>query len=261
MSSDPALGAKFERFVAILAQLRAPNGCPWDREQTFDTIKPFLIEESYEVLDAIDRHDWDELRGELGDLMLQAVFFAQMADEQGLFSIGDSIDAISEKLIRRHPHVFADENAATEADVRKRWSEIKEEEKAKKGKRAEGLLDSVPRALPGLVEAQQLTTRAAQVGFDWPNVEQVLAKLDEERAELSEARTPEEIESEIGDLLFTVMNAARFYKVDAEQAVRRSSAKFRKRFGYIERTLREAGRPWAETSLEQMEALWQESKR
>jgi MazG family protein len=169
MSSDPALGAKFERFVAILAQLRAPNGCPWDREQTFDTIKPFLIEESYEVLDAIDRHDWDELRGELGDLMLQAVFFAQMADEQGLFSIGDSIDAISEKLIRRHPHVFADENAATEADVRKRWSEIKEEEKAKKGKRAEGLLDSVPRALPGLVEAQQLTTRAAQVGFDWPN--------------------------------------------------------------------------------------------
>ncbi len=202
MSSDLALGAKFERFVAIMAKLRAPGGCPWDREQTFDSIKPFLIEETYEVIDAIDRRDYDELRGELGDLLLQAVFFAQMADEEKRFNIGDSIDAISEKLIRRHPHVFADETAATEADVRKRWSEIKQQEKKDKGDSPQALLDSVPRALPALVEAQQLASRAAQVGFDWPNVDEVLAKLDEERAELAAAQTPEEIESEIGDLAF-----------------------------------------------------------
>ena len=258
---DDHLGAKFERLAAIMARLRAPDGCPWDREQTFDTLKPFLLEESYEVLDAIDRRDWGELCGELGDVMLQAVFLAQMAREQGLFDIGDALDAISEKLIRRHPHVFGDEHAETEGQVRQRWSEIKAQEKAAKGGEPTGLLDAVPRNLPALVEAQQLTARAAHVGFDWSDVKDVLAKLDEERAELESAGTPEEVEDEIGDLLFTVMNLARFRKVDAEQALRKSSAKFRTRFGYIERALQAQGRALPGASIEEMEALWQAAKR
>ncbi|HCC56184.1 MAG TPA: nucleoside triphosphate pyrophosphohydrolase [Solibacterales bacterium] len=259
--SDGNLGAKFARFAEIMARLRAPDGCPWDREQTFDTLKPFLLEEAYEVLDAIDRRDWDELRGELGDVMLQAVFLAQLAREQGLFEIGDSIDAISDKLIRRHPHVFGDEHVETEGQVRQRWSEIKAQEKAAKGGAPSGLLDAVPRNLPALVEAQQITARAAQVGFDWTDVKDVLAKLDEERAELEAAVSPEEVEDEIGDLLFVVMNLARFRKVDAEQALRKSNAKFRARFAYIERALHAQGRGLPEASIEEMEALWQAAKR
>lgn len=259
--NDGNLGAKFERFVAIMARLRAPNGCPWDREQTFDTLKPFLLEEAYEVLDAIDRRDWDELRGELGDVMLQAVFLAQMAQEEGHFGIGDSIDAISDKLIRRHPHVFGDEHVETEGQVRQRWSEIKAQEKAAKGGETTGLLDAVPRNLPALVEAQQITARAAHVGFDWSDVRDVLAKLDEERAELEAAVTPQEVEDEIGDLLFVVMNLARFRKVDAEQALRRSNAKFRTRFAYVEQALQAQGRELQGASIDEMEALWQEAKR
>jgi MazG family protein len=173
MSQAPTTtGQRFERLVGILAQLRAPGGCPWDREQNFDTIKPYLLEETYEVLDAIDQRDWPGLAEELGDLMLQAVFFAQMASEEGKFSIDDSLDAISEKLIRRHPHVFGDGSAKTSDDVKRRWDEIKaDEKKAKektgKGKPPQGRLDSVPRQLPALVEAQQLSSKAASVGFDW----------------------------------------------------------------------------------------------
>ncbi len=218
-----------------MAQLRAPGGCPWDREQTFDSIKPYTLEETYEVLDAVDRRDWEELRAELGDFMLQAVFFAEMAAEQGHFNIADSLDAINEKLVRRHPHVFADEIANTGGEVLKRWDEIKAEERKSKAKKpaSEGLLDHVPRALPALVEAQQITSRAARVGFDWPNIDDVLAKLDEERAEFAEARqlgTQDQIEDELGDLLFVLVNLARFVKVDPEQALRKTNAKFRRRF-------------------------------
>jgi tetrapyrrole methylase family protein/MazG family protein len=247
-----------------MARLRAPGGCPWDREQTFDTIKPFLLEETYEVMEAIDARDWAELTGELGDLLLQPVFLSQMAAEQDLFSIADALDAINEKLIRRHPHIFGGQTAETAGDVRRIWGEVKAEEKKQKGEHDAGLLDSVPRALPALVEAQQLTTRAAHVGFDWDNAEQVLEKLHEELAEFDAARrsaAQEELEGELGDMLFVLVNLARFVKVDPEQALRKTNAKFRQRFGYIERKLGEQGKSPEEATLAEMDALWEESKR
>lgn len=247
-----------------MARLRAPGGCPWDREQTFDTIKPYLLEETYEVLDAIDSRNWPELSGELGDLLLQSVFFSQMAAEQNLFSIEDALEAINEKLIRRHPHVFGEQSAATAGDVRRIWGEVKAEEKKQKGEPAAGLLHSVPRALPALVEAQQLTSRAAHVGFDWDRPEQVLEKLHEELAEFEAARrgaSQEELEGELGDMLFVLVNLARFVKVDPEQALRKTNAKFRERFGYIERKLGEQGRSPEAATLAEMDALWEESKR
>jgi MazG family protein len=252
-------GEKFERLVAIMARLRAPGGCPWDREQSFDTIKPYLVEETYEVLEAIDQRDWPALADELGDLLLQAVFFAQMAAEENKFRIDDSIDAIVQKLIRRHPHVFADGSAKTSDDVKRRWDEIKADEKKSKGEAVHGLLGSVPRNLPALVEAQQISSKAAAVGFDWENAEQVLDKLDEELDELDEARaggSREELEGEIGDLLFVLVNLARFVKVDPEQALRKTNAKFRKRFAHVE-----AGAKLPGATIEEMEALWQEAKR
>lgn len=247
-----------------MARLRAPGGCPWDREQTFDTIKPYLLEETYEVLDAIDARAWDELPGELGDLMLQAVFFSEMAAEEGRFDMGDALDAINEKLVRRHPHVFGEESAETAGDVRKIWSDVKAGEKKDKGQAAEPLLASVPRSMPALVEAQQLTTRAAHVGFDWENAEQVLEKLREELEEFHEARrgtSHEEMEGELGDLLFVLVNLARFVKVDPEQALRKTNAKFRERFGFVERRLKERGKTPGESSIDEMESLWQESKK
>ena len=239
-----------------MARLRAPGGCPWDREQNFDTIKPYLLEETYEVLDAIDRRDWPGLAEELGDLMLEAVFFAQMAAEENKFGIDDSLDAVVEKLIRRHPHVFGDGTAKTSDDVKRRWDEIKADEK--KGKPQQGRLESVPRNMPALVEAQQITSKAAAVGFDWETPEQVLEKLDEELEELARARqgAPQpEIEGEIGDLLFVLVNLARFLKVDPEQALRKTNAKFRKRFGYVESKAKLPG-----AGIQELEALWQESK-
>ena len=257
-------GDKFQQLVEIMARLRAPGGCPWDREQTFDTIKPYTLEETYEVLDAVDRRDWGELSEELGDFLLQAVFYAQMADEQKLFGIGDALDAINEKLVRRHPHVFGEESAQSAGDVKRIWGEVKAAEKKEKGKEQHGLLDSVPRAMPALVEAQQISSRAAGVGFDWNTAEQVIEKLHEELAELDEARrgaSQAELENEIGDLLFVLVNLARFVKVDPEQALRRTNAKFRERFGYIERKLAERGKKPKDANLEEMEDLWQEAKR
>jgi MazG family protein len=207
--------AGFARLIAIMARLRAPGGCPWDREQTFDSIKPYLLEETYEVLNAIDARDWPNLAEELGDLLLQVVFFAQMASEAGHFNVADSVDAINSKLIRRHPHVFADGDAQTASDVVRRWDEIKAEEKRDKKTKSDAapaaLLSAVPRALPALVEAQQISSKAARAGFDWPSIDDVFAKMREELAELDVARaggSREEIESEIGDLLFTVVNIA-----------------------------------------------------
>jgi MazG family protein len=247
-----------------MAKLRAPGGCPWDQEQTFDSIKPYTLEETYEVLDAIDRRDWDELRAELGDFMLQAVFFAQMAAEEKKFDIGDSLDAINEKLVRRHPHVFADGTAKTGDEVLKRWDEIKAEERKQKAEKPQGLLTNVPRALPALVEAQQISSRAARAGFDWPNAEQVLEKLDEERREFAEARargSHDQMEDELGDLLFVIVNLARFVKVDPEQALRRTNTKFRERFAHVERRLAAQGKAVNGTAIEELEALWQEAKR
>jgi MazG family protein len=268
-----ATGAGFQRLVDIMARLRGPGGCPWDREQTFDSIRKYTLEETYEVLDAIDRRDWADLRDELGDFLLQAVFYAQMASEEKLFDISASLDAINEKLIRRHPHIFGDGTAKTEAEVKKRWDEIKATERAGKTEAPQGLLDTVPRALPALVEAQQITSRAAGVGFDWEKPEEVLEKLHEELAEFEAARREASqadsavttgagsLEDELGDLLFVIVNLARFVKVDPEQALRRTNAKFRDRFGYIERRLGEQGRKVSGTPIAELEELWQEAKK
>jgi MazG family protein len=257
-------GDQFEKLVGLMSRLRAPGGCPWDREQTFDSIKPYTLEETYEVLDAIDRQDWGELAEELGDLILQAVFYAQIAAEQGLFRIEDSLEAINQKLIRRHPHVFGNESAETAGDVKRIWGEVKAAEKKGTGERDAGLLDSIPRALPALVEGQKLASRAAGAGFDWQNADQVLEKLHEELAEFDAARqagNAAELENELGDLLFVLVNLARFVKVDPEQALRKTNAKFRERFRYMERKLAERGRTLHASTMQEMEALWQEAKR
>jgi MazG family protein len=282
MSTDPepTAGDEFQRLTQIMARLRSPEGCPWDREQTFDSIRPYLLEETYEVLDAIDARDWDSLEEELGDLLLEAVFFAQMAEEAGLFSITGSLGAINAKLIRRHPHVFGTGDAKTADEVKRRWDEIKagERQAASQGEAGlteaplteaglseASLLKQVPRSLPALAEATQLTSRASGVGFDWDHIDHVLEKLDEELAELAQARAQnaprEHIEEELGDLLFVIVNLARFLKVDPEQALRKTNRKFRTRFGYVERKLREAGKTTAQATLAEMDALWEEAKR
>jgi MazG family protein len=264
MPSESNAGAKFQQLIALMARLRAPGGCPWDREQTFDSIKPYTLEETYEVLDAIERRDWPGLAEELGDYILQAVFYARMAEEQALFGIGDALDAINRKLVRRHPHVFGGEHAATPGDVKRIWGEVKSAEKKDRGRGGDGLLSGVPRALPALVEAQQIASRAAGVGFDWENPDQVIEKLHEELGEFDEARrkaSHDELENELGDILFVIVNLARFVKVDPEQALRRTNAKFRRRWSYIESKLAEDGRTPAESTVAEMEALWQEAKR
>ncbi len=248
-------GEKFAQLVDVMARLRAPGGCPWDSKQTFDTIKSYLLEEAYEVMDAIDRRDWAGLEEELGDLLLQPVFFAEMAREQGLFSIDDSIDAINEKLIRRHPHVFGDAHAETPEDVKVRWDEIKKQEKAPVPEAS--VLDSVPRNLPALMEAEKIGQKVAATGFEWPNIDGVLDKFQEEAAELARARESgdqEHIEHELGDLLFTVVNLARFLKIDPEQALRKTNARFRRRFAHVEAERKEGD------SLEKLEELWQQAK-
>jgi MazG family protein len=263
MENNSSAGEKFQKLVETMARLRAPGGCPWDREQTFDSIKPYTLEETYEVLDAIDRREWSELAEELGDFLLQAVFYAQMASEEKLFEIGDALDAINHKLIRRHPHVFGEQSAETGDDVKRIWGQVKAAEKKDQGREQDGLLAPVPRALPALVEAQQISSRAAGAGFDWENPEQVLDKLHEELAEFAEARrraSHDELENEMGDLLFVLVNLARFVKVDPEQALRRTNAKFRQRFAYIERKLAERGRKLEDSNIAEMESLWQEAK-
>jgi len=239
-----------------MQRLRAPGGCPWDREQSFDTIKPYLLEEAYEVMDAIDGKDWEGLSEELGDLLLQPVFFAQMAAEEGKFDIADSLNAINSKLIRRHPHVFGTGDAKTAEDVKRRWDEIKADEKP----RPKGLLTGVSRSTPALVEAQQIASKAAGAGFDWENIGQVYEKLAEELAELRQAQN-EEIEGEIGDLLFVIVNLARFLRVDPEQALRKTNAKFRRRFAHVEAGLAALGKTPEQATIEEMETLWQEAKR
>jgi MazG family protein len=265
---DIAAGEAFARLVATMRRLRAPGGCPWDREQTIASLKPYLLEETYEVLDAIEREDWPALSEELGDLLLQPVFQAEIAASEGHFSISEPLNAIVEKLIRRHPHVFGTGEAETADDVLRNWEQIKRGEKAKKAE-SEGkaddasMLDSLPRALPALAEAQRITSRAAKVGFDWPGIGDVLGKLREEIEELDEARESgdaDRVEDEFGDLLFVMANLARFLKVDAEQSLRRTNLKFRQRFAYIEHRLREQKKDIHTSTLDEMEALWQEAK-
>jgi len=257
-------GEKFAELLRIMARLRAPGGCPWDRKQSFDTIKPYLLEETYEVMDAIDQRNWPGLAEELGDLLLQPVFFAEMAAEQGLFSISDSLDAINQKLIRRHPHVFGDAFAETPEDVKQRWDEIKKQEKSAANTNPTAVLDTIPRSLPALAEAEKISNKAAALGFEWPDITGVIEKLHEEATELARARESEDhehIAAEIGDLLFTLVNLARFLKVDSEQALRKTNARFRTRFAHLEEQIAKSGSTFSDTPLARLEELWQEAKR
>jgi tetrapyrrole methylase family protein/MazG family protein len=259
-NSVKAAGAKFQELVEVMARLRGPDGCPWDRKQTLDTIKSYLLEETYEVMDAIDARDWPSLAEELGDLLLQPVFLAEIAADDGLFTITDALDAINRKLIRRHPHVFGEAVAHTAEDVKQRWDEIKQQEK---GTLPTSILDGVPRTLPALMESEKLSRKAAAAGFEWPDISGVVEKLQEEAAELATARgtqDSEHVEHEIGDLLFTLVNLARFLHIDPEQALRKTNARFRTRFAHIEREVAARGGTLSETSLERMEELWQDAK-
>lgn len=250
-------------LLAVMARLRDPEtGCPWDVEQTFETIAPYTIEEAYEVEDAIRRGDPAEIKDELGDLLLQVVFHARMAEEAGLFDFNDVAASIRDKMIRRHPHVFGDASYANSTEQTQAWEEIKAAER-KDTKGAESLLDDVPLGLPALKRAQKLQKRAATVGFDWPDAERVWDKVEEELAEVREAAAsgdPEKTAEEIGDLLFVIVNYARKLKLDAESSARDANAKFERRFRHIEQSLSATDRKMEETSLDEMEALWVEAK-
>ncbi|MBB3020002.1 ATP diphosphatase [Microvirga lupini] len=263
------------RLLEIMAALRTPGtGCPWDLEQNFASITPYTLEEAYEVVDAIERGDLADLRDELGDLLLQVVFHARMAEEQGAFAFGDVVEAITKKLIRRHPHVFGSIENLSPGDVKHLWDSIKAEEKAeRKAERAKmglsaeahevGFLGSIPTALPALTRAQKLTAKAAKVGFDWPDAAQVVDKIHEELEEVKEASSSgdrDKVEDEIGDLLFSVTNLARHFGIDPEQALRRTNAKFERRFRAVEQGLGEQDRSLDDASLEEMERLWVAAK-
>ncbi|GLK55269.1 ATP diphosphatase [Methylopila capsulata] len=258
------------RLVEIMAALRTPvTGCPWDLEQSFATIAPFTLEEAYEVADAIQRGDLEDLREELGDLLLQVVFHARMAEEQGAFALPDVVEAITAKLVRRHPHVFGDARDLPAEEVKALWAEIKAEEKAERAvrrgepARAPSLLDGVTRALPGLTRAVKLQEKAATVGFDWDDVALVVGKVREEADEVAEAVASgdrDAVEDEIGDLFCAIANLARHMGVDPETAVRRSNAKFERRFRAIEAGLRARGKTPADSDLDEMDAIWNEAK-
>jgi ATP diphosphatase len=291
----PTTGERFERAVQIMARLRAPGGCPWDREQSFDTIKSYTLEETYEVLEAIDNRDWPELTGELGDLLLQVLFYSQMANEEGYFSVDDVLDQLANKLVDRHPHVFGEVKADTSAEVLRNWEALKAEEKKKRVESrggtagaiadAQSVLAGVSSKMPALLEAYKLSSRAARVGFDWPEIEGLFSKLSEEtaelRAELNDApaltaksgqgiagsgnpdippELRERLEDEVGDMFFVLVNIARYLSLDSESALRKTNRKFRRRFQWMEERLRENGRGPAQASAGELEQLWQEAK-
>jgi MazG family protein len=267
--------ATFEDLIQLMQQLRAPGGCPWDREQTYATLAPMLLEEAYEAFEAVEEaRDGrpHELRDELGDLLFQIVFYAQVAQEQGHFSIADVTNAIHEKMVRRHPHVFGEIEANDTATVLRNWETMKQEERRAAGKsaRTDSLLDGVSNKAPALMEAHQLSTKAARVGFDWQQLEDIFVKLAEEVNELraaiqvhSETATEANhtlVREELGDLLFAVTNIARHLKVEPEAALKLTNRKFRRRFGYIEEALRQRGQAFDATTLAEMEELWQKAK-
>ncbi|WAE51049.1 nucleoside triphosphate pyrophosphohydrolase [Stutzerimonas frequens] len=262
-------------LLHLMARLRDPqHGCPWDLQQNYASIVPHTLEEAYEVADAIESGDFDHLPGELGDLLFQVVYYSQLAREEGRFDFATVVDAITRKLVRRHPHVFPDGDLygspelprLDEAAIKQRWEEIKAEERAEKAAAPEqlSLLDDVPSALPALSRAAKLQKRAAQVGFDWPEALPVVDKVREELGEVLEAMSendPQAIAEELGDLLFVVVNLARHLKVDPENALRAANGKFERRFRFIEQALREAGRPIESCDLEELDALWGEAKK
>jgi MazG family protein len=260
--------ADIGKLVDLVARLRGDNGCPWDKEQTPESLKPMLIEEAFEVLDALDAPDPEELREELGDLLFQVVFHAQIARERGDFELADVIDRLHTKMVRRHPHVFGDADLPTSRDVLRNWEDIKAAEKgaasANSPDSKKSLLDGIPSRLPALHEAFQLTAKASRVGFDWGRLEDVVAKLREEANELLEARRggdPGRLADEVGDLLFVAVNIARFVGIDPETALHRTNRKFERRFRHIESRVKESGRELKEAGLAEMDALWEEAKR
>ncbi|HSB00228.1 MAG TPA: nucleoside triphosphate pyrophosphohydrolase [Anaerolineales bacterium] len=257
----PALGegTSFESFVEITAHLRAPNGCPWDRKQTHESLRKHMLEESYEAISAIDSGEFVDMREEFGDLLLQVVLQSQIANEEGQFNINEVVQGIYSKIVRRHPHVFGDVEVADVDGVLANWEKLKEKER--KGKKEEkGFLDGIPVALPALSQAHEYQDRAARVGFDWPEIEGVLEKIAEEVEEVKRATNAEELADEIGDLLFALVNLARWKKVDAESALRGTNMKFKQRFAYIEQSAKKQDRELSALSLDEMEALWQEAK-
>ena len=252
---------QFGDLLAIMRRLRSPEGCPWDREQTLESLRRYLIEETYEVIDAIDRRDWKGLAEELGDLQLQVVFQAEIARSEGWFDIQAVLETINSKLVRRHPHVFESESLKTADDVTQRWEQIKREEKPQP--QGEGLLDKVPRHQPAMLEAHQAGKLAAESGFDWQKFEDMGDKLAEEFREVCEAlqaSDPERVEDEIGDLIFMAVNVARFSGVDPELALKRANSKFRQRFRSMERALAAEGREMAACTPAELEQLWQRAK-
>jgi nucleoside triphosphate diphosphatase len=250
-----------DTLLAIMRELRRPeSGCPWDLEQTFETIAPYTIEEAYEVADAIDRKDMASLADELGDLLLQVVYHAQMAAERKAFEFEDVVEAICRKMIRRHPHVFGGESARSAGMAKGFWEEMKTAERKEQGAEQESsVLSGVPTALPALARAVKLQSKAARVGFDWPSSDDVLAKIEEETAELRAASKAKQ-EEEFGDLLFALANYARHMSLDPEAALRKANAKFERRFSYVERQLKAIGRSPAQSTLAEMDALWNEAK-
>jgi MazG family protein len=280
-SRDRAAGKWFAKLVALQARLRGPNGCPWDREQTHATLRKYLIEETYEVLDAMESGDPNNFAGELGDLLLQVVFHAILAEETGSFTMSDIIEQAHSKMVRRHPHVFGDVEADTSAAVLKNWEQIKAEERAKERAKnpaekkeavsAESIVGGVPRSLPAVLEAYQLTRRASHVGFDWGNLAGIFDKLDEEKREIEStlgpvaaskpAKPSAHLEEEVGDLLFAGVNVARFLGVDPEIALKAANRKFKHRFQWMESAAAKQGQRFADLPRPRMEELWNESKR
>src|SRR6267142_2573044 len=268
-------GEWFERLVAVQARLRAPGGCPWDREQTHESLRTYLIEEAYEVLEALESRNDAKFAEEMGDLLLQIVFHSQMAQERGAFTVSDVIREIHDKMIRRHPHVFGETRAKVSADVLRNWEQIKAEERRSKAKnpvnhsgskpaREASLLDGVSRALPATLEGFQLTRKASRIGFDWETAGGIFEKIGEETRELQnalDAREQPKVEEELGDLLFAAVNLARFLKVDPEIALKKANAKFSRRFRSMENLAREGGREFKNLPRQEMEALWDLAKR
>jgi MazG family protein len=289
MAERSNTGERFERAVQIMERLRAPGGCPWDREQTFDTIKPYTLEETYEVLEAIENRDWKELPSELGDLLLQVLFYAEMAREDDKFSIDDVLESLSNKLVSRHPHVFGDVKADTPGEVLRNWEALKAEEKKKSAPEKtekESVLSGISNSMPALMQAYKISSRAANVGFDWPNIGELFAKLEEEVGELQHeiAKYPapgpaphsrgvagasgvkldqslrERMEDEVGDLFFVLVNIARYLSLDPESALRKTNRKFTRRFQHMEAHAHANGGKVHDLSLLQMEELWQQAK-
>jgi MazG family protein len=260
-------GVRFQQLVEIMRTLRAEHGCAWDRQQTLKTLRPFVLQETYELLDALDRGDHDSLKHELGDFLFEAVFLAQICEEEGRFSIADSIQSIADKLVRRHPHIFDPDGKAalSPAQVKQQWEEIKAAERNDAGEAEKTLLSGVPRSMPSLLRAYELSTRAAQVGFDWPTTGDVLDKVDEEVRELRDAvRTSGgkslEAEEEFGDLLFSLVNVARKLGIEPEAALRVANDKFQRRFDDVERQVTASGKKFRDMTLAQLEENWQRAK-